>query len=224
MTPITISRGAWARAEPATRPIRSAAIRTESAGRRDPFMWRNSFLCGWTAMDGIEPAGSALIGATAGGILAQSRGAHSARPSGQLDEPELLVALDEPGAPAEEVGEQGEPGLVLGARPPLVHDGRAAVVEEDVVPDQQVGDAVGPDSVPDLVESGRRAHVAGEGIVLEDEVREVRPFQVIAVAAHVDEPHLGGRRQLPIDQLVVRIVVETPAKEVGAALAAQHDG
>src|SRR5262245_51563165 len=111
--------------------------------------------------------------------------------TGQLDEPELPVTFQEPRALAEEAGDKIELGEILLARPPIVHDRRRSVVEQHVVPDEQMRDAGGPRAGEDIRGLMRIADVPCQGVVLED---EIGPVDVIAVAPHVDQPHAVRRR------------------------------
>src|SRR5438093_3661152 len=143
-----------------------------------------------------------------------SAGPGSAQVAGQLDEPELPVAADQTGAVLEEVGEELELGQVALPVQAIVDDRRSRVVEQQVVADEEVRDAGRPGAGAEFGGAARGAHVLGERVVLEDEVGEVGPLEVVGVAPHVDEPHALRRRQALVDQLVVGVVIEPP-REIG---------
>src|SRR4029450_14052395 len=74
------------------------------------------------------------------GVSRPSAGARPLRrPTLQLDQPELLIALEETCALREERGHQRHLGRVLLPGAPIVHDRRAPVVQKHVVADEQGG-------------------------------------------------------------------------------------
>ena len=114
--------------------------------------------------------------------------------TGQLDKPELPVTFQEPRALAEEAGEKIELGEILLARPTIVHDRGRCVVEQHVVPDEQMRDAGGPRAGEDIGGLMRIAYVPCQRVVLEDEIGKIGPVDVIAVTPHVDQPYAVRRR------------------------------